>query len=218
DAWMAEFLLAGPEMSVDGDRLTLSGRGGTVMASAASGGPGGTTVPGSPDDPVSSPTMPQDPDDPTLPDPGSGTVPEGPIPVEPNGGAGGPLGGDGGGTSGSPGAAALWGSRWEIVGIDGAAPLPARNGAAPVLDTEVEGRVAYTGCNGGSADASIDGDRLLAGGFLSTKMACAGADGEALMAQDARLAELLGASPTIAIEGDRLLLTAAEGEVEAVRR
>ncbi len=223
DAWMSTFLTSKPRVQIDGRHLTLSTADVTMELIDLGKGTSTSTIPGDPNDPVSN-----DPNSP-LPDPGSGSTVPGPA-VDPAG----PGGSVGGGSSASPGAAGIWGERWEITqigtgpgasgGVGGPAttpavsrPVPDRNGSAPVLDGRTDGRISYSGCNGGSGAAHLDGDRLVVGPVMGTKMACGGADGEALMAQDATLAAILEADPSVRIIGDHLTLTSKVGTISATR-
>lgn len=220
DAWLASFLMAGPNVAIDAEKLTLTTDGATVeLTDLGHGEPKEPVDPGSADDPVSN-----DPDAPTLPDPGRGSS------LPPGSGSDGypaPVGGGAGGSPGSSGVDGILGQRWTITRIgpgtgsggSGSSPgVTARpDGSAPMLDTRTEGQVGFTGCNGGRGGASLDGDRLLVDGIAGTKMACSGRDGEALMAQDATLAAILEAGPTVAIEGDTLALAADAGTIEATR-
>lgn len=210
DTWLAEFLMAGPNVALDGEKLTLSTDEATVeLTDLGPGEPKEPVDPGSADDPVSN-----DPDAPSLPDPGTGSS------LPPAAGTDGSPGTGGGGTGDSSGAAGIWGNRWTITRIDGGssrgvAPLP--DGSPPVLDTTTEGRISFTGCNGGRGRATLTGDRLSVDGIVATKMACSGPDGEALMAQDATLSKIFEAGPTVSIDGDTLTLVADVGTVEATR-
>jgi heat shock protein HslJ len=214
DAWLAEFLSSGPTVVVDGDTLLLRTDAATVQL--VSRGPASDpAAPGDPDAPVSN-----DPDAPSLPDPGQGSS----IPTTAPGGSG-PAGGSvGGGSAGSPGAA-IWGERWTITSVtstsgptgSAAAARPTTDGSAPVLDLTDDGRASFTGCNGGTGSARLDGDRLLVDAVVSTRMACGGPDGEALMAQDAAITAILEAGPTVALDGSALRLTADVGTIEATR-
>ncbi len=117
-----------------------------------------------------------------------------------------------GASGGTPRAAAtaFWGHRWQLetrsdrsheastfAGLDG----------RYVLDTTRPGRVSFTGCNGGSGSASSKGLRLVVGDIFMTEMACADADGEALMAFDSWMSTFLSSGPTISVDGNRLTLT-----------
>ncbi len=220
DAWMAEFLSSSPEIEIgaggggEAETLRLSTDDATLELVARGETPDSSPAPGDPDEPVSN-----DPDAPSLPDPGHGSS----IPTIPGGGADGPDGGSvGGGTPGSPGAAGVWGESWTITGItapSGVAAVvrPARDGSAPVLDLTAEGRVSFTGCNGGTSSARLDGDRLLVDAMVSTRMACGGPDGEALMAQDVTVTGILEAGPTVTIDGDTLQLSSDVGTLGATR-
>ena len=110
----------------------------------------------------------------------------------------------------SPAAAAFWGHRWQVE-TRSERPNQASTFDGPdgryVLDTTQQGRVSFTGCNGGSGSASVDGERLVVGDIASTEMACVDADGAALMAFDTWMTTFLSSGPTISVDGNRLTLT-----------
>ena len=115
----------------------------------------------------------------------------------------------------------------SIVLIDESVVTPARplNGTAWALDTIVDGEIAssvpmgvetptleigedgfaqvFTGCNRGSAAATLDGTTLTLGSLRLTKVAC---PGDAANVEFAVMAVLDG-DVAFAIEGDRLTLT-----------
>jgi heat shock protein HslJ len=191
DTWLAEFLMAGPTVAIDGEKLTLSTDEATVeLTDLGPGEPKEPVDPGSADDPVSNDPL--------------------------GGGTGGSPGAEGlwgsrwtitqidlGTGTGDPGSK------------EGVAALA--DGSAPVLDTTTEGQINFTGCNGGRGGATLTGDRLSVDGIVATKMACSGPDGEALMAQDATLSTIFEAGPTVSIDGDTLTLVADVGTVVATR-
>ncbi len=103
------------------------------------------------------------------------------------------------------------------------APIPTLDGRT-FLSTEVTGydlvegsviRLAFedgslsanAGCNQIFGGYQLDGNVLVAGTLGQTQMAC----DEALMDQDMWLSELLSGSPTLALAGDELVLTSADG-------
>lgn len=74
---------------------------------------------------------------------------------------------------------------------------------------------ANAGCNTLAGGYRVDGDTLRMDGALAmTEMAC----DEALMDQDTRFADLLMASPTVALDGDALVLTAADASIAFLDR
>jgi heat shock protein HslJ len=74
---------------------------------------------------------------------------------------------------------------------------------------------ANAGCNTLAGGYQFDGDTLRMDGALAmTEMAC----DEALMDQDTRFADLLMASPTVALDGDTLVLTAADASITFLDR
>lgn len=111
----------------------------------------------------------------------------------------------------------LVGTRWTVVGIEAAAgaadaPAIATDGSLAV-EISAERRISFTGCNGGSGTATLDGDRLVAPQIVSTMMACGGPDGEVRMAWDRWMAELLQGGVTVAGTGERVELRGAAGTV-----
>jgi heat shock protein HslJ len=74
---------------------------------------------------------------------------------------------------------------------------------------------ANAGCNTLGGGYGVDGDTLRIDGSLAmTAMGCE----EALMDQDTRLADLLMASPTVALDADTLVLTAADSSITFLDR
>lgn len=103
------------------------------------------------------------------------------------------------------------------------APIPTLDGRT-FLSTEVTGhelvegsviRLAFeegslsanAGCNQIFGGYRLEGANLVVDTLGQTEMACE----DALMAQDTWLAELLSGSPTVALSGDELVLTSADG-------
>lgn len=91
---------------------------------------------------------------------------------------------------GGSGAAALAGTRWQLVSIDGNPVLP---GSAPTLRFDDAGQVSGSGgCNSFSGGYSVSGNTLSFDPLASTLMACADT---AMMDQEtAYLMALQGAS------------------------
>lgn len=74
---------------------------------------------------------------------------------------------------------------------------------------------ASAGCNLLGGSYRIDGDILrIDGGLSMTEMGCE----EALMDQDTRFADLLMAGPTVALDGDTLVLTATDASITFLDR
>lgn len=74
---------------------------------------------------------------------------------------------------------------------------------------------ASAGCNLLGGEYRIDGDALrLDGGLSMTEMGCE----QALMDQDTRLADLLLAGPTVVVDGDTLVLSAAGASITFLDR
>ena len=86
------------------------------------------------------------------------------------------------------------------------------------LDLTTEGRVDFTGCNGGSTQAELVDGRLVADDdWLSEAADCSddgGGDfsgfGDDLMALDETMAELIQADPEVMLVGNQLTLTAGD--------
>jgi heat shock protein HslJ len=77
------------------------------------------------------------------------------------------------------------------------------DGSEVVVSFEDGGVVVEAGCNTQRGEYEIDDAGVLAvGQLLSTMMAC----DDALMAQDALLAEILSAGPTVELDGEELVL------------
>lgn len=74
--------------------------------------------------------------------------------------------------------------------------------------------VAETGCNGVAGPYEVVGDRLVTGELIGTLMGCE----DAVMRQETHIGRVLQAGPTIAIDGDRLTLTAEDDGLGLVYR
>jgi heat shock protein HslJ len=116
------------------------------------------------------------------------------------------------------GADRLWGNRYQVVSTvakTGAEPWTPPSDPALTMTFDVDRRVSFTGCNGGSGTAApaAEGDaaRLVVDQVMSTQMACVDGDGKALMDHDAWLAGVLQGG--VAVEGstDAPVLRGAEG-------
>lgn len=103
----------------------------------------------------------------------------------------------------------LSGTEWRFTAIDGTAPV--RPDRATMAFTE-ERLNANVGCNGMGGTWRLDGDRLVGGPYMSTKMFC-----EGVMEQESAVGALLAANPTVVISGDRMRLT-APGHSAELRR
>lgn len=73
---------------------------------------------------------------------------------------------------------------------------------------------ANAGCNSMNGGYTLDGDVLKVSAMASTQMAC----DEALMDQDSRLSELLTSSPTVAVDGDGMVLTSGDASITFLDR
>lgn len=72
---------------------------------------------------------------------------------------------------------------------------------------------ASAGCNGMGGKVAVDGGTLdVKGGLVGTEMACA----DPVMAQERWLSDFLTSAPEIALDGDTLTLTGADGTLTLV--
>lgn len=115
-------------------------------------------------------------------------------------------------SSGTEDAASFWGTTWRIVTITegGKDTTPDLPEGKDLLDASSEGRISFTGCNGASGGASLEGDKLVVEDMMQTQMACADEDGQVLMDHDAFMVAFLAADPTVAIDGDQLTLAGGD--------
>ena len=98
---------------------------------------------------------------------------------------------------------------WRFSAIDGAPPVrPDR----AVMSFTQDRLSANVGCNGLGGHWRLDGDRLVGGPYMSTKMFC-----EGVMEQENAVSALLAANPTVIVAGDRMTLT-APGRSAELRR
>lgn len=103
----------------------------------------------------------------------------------------------------------LAGTEWRFTAIDGAAPVrPDR----ATMSFTAERISANVGCNGMGGTWRLDGNRLMGGPYMSTKMFCDG-----VMEQERAVGDLLAANPNVAISGDRMTLTAPGHSAELAR-
>jgi heat shock protein HslJ len=111
--------------------------------------------------------------------------------------------------------ASFWGATWRIVSIteDGQDITPDLPEGKDLFDTTEEGRISFTGCNGASGGASLDGDTLVVEDMMQTQMACMDEEGQVLMDHDAFMVAFLGGGPTVSIDGDQLTLTGADATI-----
>lgn len=117
-------------------------------------------------------------------------------------------------SAGVPRAAALIGTSWKVVRIDGKPPASPR----AELRFLPERLSATAGCNGMGGTWQIKGGRLVGGPFMSTMMYCQSVPGDdSLMAQERALADLLAARPTLDLRGKRLVLRSLGHSLELVR-
>lgn len=111
--------------------------------------------------------------------------------------------------------APFWGTTWRIVSIteDGEDTTPELPEGKDLLDTATEGRISFTGCNGGSGGAYTEGDKLVVEEMMQTQMACMDDEGQVLMDHDAFMVTFLRGEPTFAIAGDELTLTGTDATI-----
>jgi len=108
----------------------------------------------------------------------------------------------------SPPAPGLADTAWRFVRIDGAAPVSER----ARLEFRADRVSATVGCNGLGGDWRIEGNLIITGPFMSTRMFC-----EGLMEQERALSDLLSASPNWRLTGSRLELEGAGHRAVLVR-
>ena len=105
---------------------------------------------------------------------------------------------------------ALPGTQWRITRIDGAAPVvPDR--ARLTFETDRLG--ANVGCNGMGGEYRLEGERLIAGPLIATRMFCEGP----VWGQEEAVGALLAGAPKIARSGDTLRLDSGGHSLEAAR-
>ena len=108
----------------------------------------------------------------------------------------------------SPPTPGLANTAWRFERIDGAAPVSER----AWLEFRADRISATVGCNGLGGDWRIDGNRIVTGPFMSTRMFC-----EGVMGQERAVSELLSASPGWRLAGSRLELKSAGHRAVLVR-
>jgi heat shock protein HslJ len=106
----------------------------------------------------------------------------------------------------------LTGVRWTLVSITegtDAQGSASTVGAEAWIELGEDGRLgANYGCNTGGGDYAVEGDQLLVGALMATRMACS--DTEQMRVEAAMMA-VLGGDPTFVVDGDRLELASADG-------
>lgn len=94
-------------------------------------------------------------------------------------------------------------------------PRPLVEGTQIRIEFSEDGRViANAGCNTMTGEATVDGDRLMAGQLATTEMGCDPPRHE----QDSWLSDLFAANPTYELDGDQLRLTSGATVLELVDR
>lgn len=102
---------------------------------------------------------------------------------------------------------ALSDTRWKIMRIDGAAPVMPDK-ASMRFDQNRLG--ANVGCNGIGGEYRIDGNRLIAGPLMATRMFCEGP----VWQQEEAVNALLSAAPELLRSGKTLRLTSGGHTLE----
>jgi heat shock protein HslJ len=95
--------------------------------------------------------------------------------------------------------AGLAGTRWTIVRVDGAAPVMPEKAQVSFEDERISANV---GCNGIGGEYRVDGDRLVAGPLMATRMFCEGP----VWQQEEAVNALLSAAPEIQRRGGLMRL------------
>ncbi|WP_169799535.1 META domain-containing protein [Novosphingobium lentum] len=109
--------------------------------------------------------------------------------------------------SGVPNALALSGTQWRVVSIDGDAPAVPGKAKVEFHGTRIGANV---GCNGMGGDFRVDGNRLIAGPLMATRMFCDGP----VWGQEQAINALLAAAPQIERSGTTLRLDSGGHTVE----
>jgi heat shock protein HslJ len=99
------------------------------------------------------------------------------------------------------------GTSWTLTEIDGAAPAEGSVVTIQFADGAVNGSA---GCNTYRGSYTLDGGQAEFSQMASTRMACLD---EAVTAQENRYLELLQGTLTLAVDGDTLTITTADGAV-----
>jgi len=100
-------------------------------------------------------------------------------------------------TPAAGGTAGLVGTQWTIASIDGKAPAAPDRARMGFAETRLS---ASVGCNGIGGEYRVEGDRLIAGPLISTRMFCEGLVGQ----QEEAVNALLSGAPRFRRNGDRL--------------
>jgi heat shock protein HslJ len=113
-------------------------------------------------------------------------------------------------TAGADGASHLTGSTWHFERIDG--ERPASEAASLTFDDDRIG--VEVGCNRLGGPWRMGEERLIAGPFSQTEMACP----TPAWSQERAVGSLLVATPRIRVEGDRMILQSSGHTAELVRK
>lgn len=104
----------------------------------------------------------------------------------------------------------LPGTEWRVTRIDGATPVVPDRAR---LTFEADRLGANVGCNGMGGEYRLEGDRLIAGPLIATRMFCEGP----VWGQEEAVGALLAGAPRIARSGETLRLESSGHSLEAVR-
>lgn len=99
----------------------------------------------------------------------------------------------------APNAPSLAGTEWAFTAIDGAPPVAPDRAE---MEFTADRLSATVGCNGMGGEWRLEGNRLVGGPYMSTKMFC-----ENLMTQEAAVGALLDAGPVVMVSGGTMTLT-----------
>ncbi|MDE2563732.1 MAG: META domain-containing protein [Sphingomonadales bacterium] len=114
----------------------------------------------------------------------------------------------GGCTTAQPGHWSPAGTKWRIVGLDGAPP--SEPGKAMIVFSDDRRMSASVGCNSISGGYSLEDGRLMAKSLVSSLIGCE----NGLASEESALIALLSAAPQVSHHGDRLQLDSGGHTVE----
>ena len=104
-----------------------------------------------------------------------------------------------GGCAGSGTGSTLAGTQWRVTGIDGKAPVVPQSARVAFDSSQIKVSI---GCNRIDGAYRVDGQRLIAGPFVTTEMAC----DNRLVQQEAAVNALLESAPLLSRQGVKLRL------------
>ena len=103
------------------------------------------------------------------------------------------------GCAGSGAGSTLAGTQWRVTGIDGKAPVVPQMARVAFDASKIDVSI---GCNRIDGAYRVDGQRLIAGPFVTTEMAC----DNRLVQQEAAVNALLASAPLLSRQGVKLRL------------